>query len=206
MRDFSKYVFYSRTNKAFVWLPAKTGTHLAVKVLKNFGFNFHVVDERGGINLFRTKRVHHHPKPVFRNSEYYRMITTVRNPYSTFFAFYQQKLEEPTIDNFREYVERIIQGGGSWWDYEIDRIPDYPIRIENLFEDYSNLPFIKNSTYKESGKLLKDIESQPNRNPRKMDWKLFYNKSIADTIYYYTCRYFEIFGYDKDSWKIEKND
>jgi hypothetical protein len=37
-------------------------------------------------------------------------------------------------------------------------------------------------------------------------WKKFYTQQTADMVYYRMSRYFELFGYEKNSWQIRNND
>ena len=83
-----------------------------------------------------------------------------------------------------------------------ERIPDYSVRVENLYDDYSKIPFIVESEYYKSGQLKKDVEVKVNvSNEDENLWRNFYTQEIADIIYYRMPRYFELFGYDKNSWK-----
>jgi predicted nucleotidyltransferase len=82
------------------------------------------------------------------------------------------------------------------------RIPDYAVRLENLYEDYSKIPFIVESEYYKSGELKKAITQKVNvSNEDETLWKKFYTQEIADIVYYRMPRYFDLFGYDKNSWK-----
>jgi hypothetical protein len=76
------------------------------------------------------------------------------------------------------------------------------VRVESLYEDYSKIPFIVESDYYKSGELKKMTTQKINvSNKDEFLWKKFYTQEIADIVYYRMLRYFEMFGYDKDSWK-----
>jgi hypothetical protein len=82
------------------------------------------------------------------------------------------------------------------------RVPDYPVRLENLYEDYSKIPFIVESEYYKSGELKKATTQKVNvSNEDENLWKEFYTQETADMVYYRMPRYFDLFGYDKNSWK-----
>jgi hypothetical protein len=83
-----------------------------------------------------------------------------------------------------------------------ERVPDYPVRLENLYEDYSKIPFIVESDYFKSGELKNEVNKKINvSNEDENLWRKFYTQEIADIIYYRMPRYFELFEYEKNSWK-----
>jgi hypothetical protein len=81
------------------------------------------------------------------------------------------------------------------------RVPDYFIRQENTFEDYSKIPFIKNSELYKSGQLKDLCNEKINHNKNSYDFREYYNQNTADLVYYNFSKYFNLLGYDKNSWK-----
>ena len=81
------------------------------------------------------------------------------------------------------------------------RKPDYFVRTENMYEDYSKIPFVRNTDFFESGMLKELCEKKINENPYKADWRDCYTQETADLVSYNSQEYFKIFGYDRNSWK-----
>jgi hypothetical protein len=88
------------------------------------------------------------------------------------------------------------------------RVPDYTISVESLYSDYLKIPLIKNNEFYLSNTLelkLSEIVGRPDEMEHvkllPSDWRDFYTKNLADIVYYYFANYFEIFNYDRNSWK-----
>ena len=63
------------------------------------------------------------------------------------------------------------------------------------------IPFVRDSELNRSGQLQKIISEQPNKQKINYNWKDMYNQKNADIVYYNNSYYFDLFGYDKNSWK-----
>ena len=178
--------------------------------------------------LFSTKFIHSHYYNSLPNYENYKLICTVRNPYSKFVSLFKYllRLEKKVIStyNWREeffelLFDNLTHHSAQGWAHELysgldlsslGRKIDYPLRIENLFEDYSSIPFIKDSDYLKNGSLKKDLDLKLNSTDGNHDyslykipnkWEDFYDQSTADFVYSKNQSYFDYFGYDKNSWK-----
>ena len=182
-------------------MQAKTATTLAKKILKNFGFHSYKVHD-GVVDFSNEYDMHAHSSCLFSTHMDFRFIATIRNPYTTLFSEYSSD-RKITPEGFKEYLEtrfinlKKVDGFFSRWE----RMPDYSIRVENVLEDYLKIPFIKESDLNKSGQLKSIIDSKPNKNRYNLPWKDFYDKKTADLVYYNTSHYFDMFGYDKNSWK-----
>ena len=174
--------------------------------LKYFGFNFYGFDN-GKKRKFLTEGItQQHTCQLFEGHEEYKMMVSARNPYSRYVSLYKmiKKLENsfPEIENFEDFLEKQI-----FEDHNFEcvtfhsRIPDYIIRIENLFEDYSKVPFILISDYYKSGIMEEFCKKNLNKSKVDIDWRDYYSQSKADLVFYNSQSYFEIVGYDKNSWK-----
>ena len=184
----------------FLWLQGKTGTFLAKKIFKNFGFySYRITD--GIVNFSEKLDVHAHSPHLFSTHEQFQFIATIRNPYQTLFSEFVHKTA--TKESFKGFLEKKFVGSSfeNKFFTRWERLPDYVIRLENVLEDYLKIPFILESELYKSGKLKKIIESKPNKSPYNHNWKDFYDKQIADLVYYNTSQYFDMFEYDKNSWK-----
>jgi hypothetical protein len=192
----------SEEHKTFLWLWAKTGTSHLKQNMKYFGFNFYMFD--GGKRSFLSKGItQQHTCQLFEGHHDYKMLATARNPYSRYVSFYiMAKKDEATIENFDDFLETQIFHHTNFDCVTFhDRIPDYFVRVENLFEDYSKIPFVVKSDYYKSGLLEEFCNKKINKSKFEVDWKDYYNQSMADLVFYNTQNYFEILGYDKNSWK-----
>jgi hypothetical protein len=189
---------------SFIWVNQKTATSLASKILENFGFKFYDVNGNKPIKI-NNEFVQQHSCCLFNGHETYKFIATIRNPYSQlvsehlFFNLYD-KDEQTYIDEFENFLNKKFQiTNNSCFSFK-ERVPDYILRVENLYEDYMKIPFIKDSEFSKSGTLKKLIDSNINKGRQVIDWKRFYNKNLADLVYYNTSRYFELFNYNKNSY------
>lgn len=78
--------------------------------------------------------------------------------------------------------------------------PDYYIKIENLVDDIKNIPEFKNKKINNKI-LLKNLKTEIDEINNEDDWRDLYNQDIADLVYNNLKEQFDMFGYDKDSWK-----
>jgi len=151
--------------------------------------------------------------------EQYYCVSNIRNPYSRLVSIYHiychhQKREPNDFRNWvikklREEVEFPIQT----LNYQINlskiysscnRFPDYLIRQEFLEEDIRNLWFIKENMSEELEIIIQDnivnngyLTEFGKRNP----WQEYYNNSLSNYVYNFLEKDFQLFGYDKNSWK-----
>ena len=181
------------------------------KVLDEFDFKFYELKNEKLI-LKNNLIIQDHGCNIFPSHENYKLLAAVRNPYSRFFSEFVaiNKIEkiqysEENKNKFLIYLENTFMTGfrisNNCCDF-FDRTPDYPVRLENLFEDYCKIPFIVQSDYYKSGRLEEITKSKINvRNGDEFLWKKFYTQQTADMIYYRMPTYFEMFHYDKNSWK-----
>jgi len=232
-----KEIIYTKSDKLvnlshslgyFVFTPPKTGSTTAARIFNKFDFQTYKINDTNNLELFSEKYIHAHYYNNMHNYENYKLICTVRNPYSKFVSLFKyvigpEKKVSSTYNWREEFYEllfdNLIPHDNKSWFHENDfssnlislgRKIDYPLRIENLFEDYSAIPFIKDSDYFKNGSLKKDLELKLNSTDGMYDyslykipnkWQDFYDQSTADFIYTKNQSYFDYFGYDKNSWK-----
>lgn len=193
----------SQEHKAFLWTQAKTASSLATKVFENFGFqSYRIINNLPDFS--NSVRGHHHTPCLFNGHENYIFISTLRNPYQQVFSEFLKRGKE-TIEDFRIHLEKKYQktiiNNEEFLTYT-ERLPDYTLKVENLYQDYMKIPFINKSNLAYSGELKKIIDLKINEGRVKLNWKNFYDQNIADMVYYNSSCYFDLFGYDKNSWKI----
>lgn len=213
IEDLNSTINVSEKHKSILWLWKKCGTSHMTRILNKFDFNYYEI-KGSRLHLLKKGIVQKHYCNLFNGHENYKIISAIRNPYSRFFSEFTFKRsneefipDEENKETFRNFIYQTTVFSEVLNNDCIDfsnRIPDYPVRLENLYEDYSKIPFIIESEYFKSGELKKDLDIKVNVSNVDVNlWKNFYNQEIADIIYYRMPRYFEIFGYDKNSWKYE---
>lgn len=209
--ELNSYINISEEHKIILWLWKKCGTTHMARVMNNFGFKYYRI-ENGKLILHENSVVQKHYCNLFDGHENYKILAAVRNPYSRFFSDYtfgREKMDfvlnETNKEKFRIFIYESTVYSEILAYNCIDlneRIPDYAVRLESLYEDYSKIPFVIKSEYFKSGQLLKDIGKKINvSNDDESLWKYFYTQETADLIYYRMPKYFDLFGYDKNSWK-----
>jgi hypothetical protein len=203
----------SQKHKTILWLWKKCGSTHMTKIMNKYDFKYYKV-ENDNLTLIANEIGKNHSCNLFVGHENFKIVSAVRNPYTRFFSDYtfnrlpqEFTYTEKNKENFRIHIYKIIMNSELFYDSCIDfteRVPDYPVRLENLYEDYSKIPFIVESDYFKSGELKEDVNKKINvSNEDENLWRKFYTQEIADIIYYRMPRYFELFGYDKNSWKYE---
>ena len=199
--DYDVKINISEKEKFFLWLWDKTGTSLSKKILSNFDFHFYGF-KNGQKEIISSEITQYHICKLFPGHKDYQMLATVRNPYTRVFSSYCQGYRPRVGREFENFVQGILL---SERNFECslfnERVPNYFVRVENVFEDYSKIPFIRKSSLYQSGALFEICSSKVNPSKHALDWRDFYDKSLADLVYYGNQSYFELFGYDKNSWK-----
>lgn len=201
----------SQKHKIILWLWKKCGTSHMTKIMNKYDFKCYRTNG-GSLKLFKNYIVLRHHCNLFHGHEDYKILSAVRNPYTRFFSdFTYKKRPEDFIyneinkENFRFFIYQSTVYSDIFSNECVDfsqRVPDYPVRLENLYEDYSKIPFIVESEYYKSGELKKATTKKVNvSNEDENLWKEFYTQETADMVYYRMPRYFDLFGYDKNSWK-----
>lgn len=197
-------------DKLTVWLFPRTGSKLFFNVMVNCGFKCYSY-ENTQRKLIREDLIHHHLFHIFPAMEEYKLIATARNPYSLMVSHYRMFQGSCEIEklksNFIDFLESVLYTNQWYIDYlyglhyvEVS----YKVRLEKLIEDYHKIPIITKSKHFQNQTLVKLINSKVNKSENKLselDYRQFYNKNSADLVYYVFSKYFDIFEYDKNSWK-----
>jgi hypothetical protein len=127
----------SKKYNYFIWMPPKCGTTHAVNIFKKFNDDFNFT--------------HSHVIDLFDGHWNYDLISIQRNPYARYVSMFNnlgghdKSLGLNKVrDNFEIYLSNVLQSIHTL-KYVLkyhDRTPDYFIKLEQLFEDYSKIPFV----------------------------------------------------------------
>jgi hypothetical protein len=194
----------SEKHKAFVWLPPKCASNFISWVLAYFEFSSIALDtETNQINKIRTNISTHfgHSTILPPNHEELLFICAIRHPYNRVLSVYQSLAENPSVDDFKKFIdERVNIHNSFWFKFSSsfkDRSPDYLIRTENLCEDILKIPFIKNSDLNSSGVLKNFCERKINKSYHQLNPEEYLTPNIKEIIHNLSSDHFDLFGYER---------
>jgi hypothetical protein len=195
----------SEEHKTFVWLPPKCATSLISWVLSYFEFSSVAIDtETNLIHKIRLNQTRHfgHSTIFPPNHEELLFICAIRNPYDRVLSMYQSHVQDPSVENFEKYIdERVIKNTNptvfQFSSFFKDRMPDYLIRTENLYDDIIKVPFIKNSDLVSSGVLKNFCDKKINKSYNQLNPDEYLTQHIKEIIYNIFSEHFKLFGYEK---------
>jgi len=206
----SKFYFtYSEEQRLAVFLPPKTGTIHATFIFNHFNFKTNFYGKENNRLISEDDYfIHHHNQTIPQGYEDYDVIYTARNPYTRYISMYyhDKKMSEyqvPFTKTFKQYFSDKVNNG--WFNindgFNFIKPPKYIIRMEHLYEDYIQIPFIRDSKLNVSG-ILYDLCNKKihSKKQETKSLKEYYTQDMADHIYETLKPYFDITGYDKDSW------
>lgn len=193
---------YSDNLKVFWFTPMRAATRSCSKMLQHLDFT-------DLSHEFIEDKLH----------EQYYCTSNIRNPYSRLVSIYHiycyQFKKEP--NNFRDWVIKKLREEVEFptktLNYQINlskifsscnRFPDYFIRQEFLEEDIRNLWFIKENMSEELEIIIQDNivnNGYLNEFGERDPWQEYYNNSLSNYVYNFLEKDFQLFGYDKNSWK-----
>jgi len=205
-------ITYSEKEKMVLLLPGKTGTMHASFLFNHFDFTTDFFTDNEEIIHRYNYVVHHHGMEVLKKFETYSIICTARNPYSRLIsAYYNSKkiteFESKPMDDFKRYFSKSVSEKEYFYKHGffLGKTPTYFLRVENLYHDYIQIPFIRNSKLNKSGLLYELCNKKLHSNSKNIkSMEEYYTQDMADYLYTNFKFYFDLLGYDKDSWKDKK--
>jgi hypothetical protein len=206
-----KFLFtHSEQERLAVFLPPKTGTIHATFILNHFNFKTNIYDKDDRLILEEDYLIHHHNRIIPKRYEDYDVIYTTRNPYTRLLSlyYYDKKVTELNTQYTKTFKEYFSSGANSGWmniksEFNFIKTPKYILRLEHLYHDYIQIPFIRDSKLNKSGVLYDLCEKKIHAKPQDTkSLREYYTQDMADHVYETFKPYFDLTGYDKDSWKV----
>jgi hypothetical protein len=223
------YYNKSEVNKCFTITYPHTGSRLMMKVLDNFNFDSYEL-KNNKLIYKKSGSQHNHTFDLFEGHENYKLMISCRNPYDIFVSKFRfwlggVKVMKSTFNlnsEFLEFIEEFIFEieERTWFkpshllksEKILTRPIDYRIKLENLEESYSKVPFIADSEFAKNGFLLKELNNKigdhkqlklvkPWVSHLPKDFRDFYTQETADLVYNNFKELFLFMDYHQDSWK-----
>jgi hypothetical protein len=201
---------YSEEERLAVFLPGKTGTTHATFILNHFNFKTNLYETNGERLISEDDYViHHHDEIIPKVYEDYNVIYTTRNPYTRLISmYYHYKNMEgdkgTNTQTFKEYFSNRVNNGRFHLNagFNFIKTPKYIIRMEHLYQDYIQIPFIRDSKLNESGVLYELCNKKIRAKKQEVkSLEEYYTQDMANHVYETLRPYFDFTGYDKDSWR-----
>ena len=203
-------ITYSEKEKMILFLPPKTGTVHATFIFNHYDFTTDTYDNETEEVCYRHHGVlHNHSMTIPQKYKSYSLICTARNPYSRLVSAYNSAkktaiLSDKPLEDFKNYFSKNFDNGFPYIldEFSNQAIPNYFLRVESLYHDYIQIPFIKNSKLNKSGLLYELCNKKIHAtydNSAVLDE--YYTEDMADFVYTRFKFYFDLLGYKKDSWK-----
>lgn len=197
----------SEKHKTFVWLPPKCATNLISWVLGYFEFSSVVMDtETNQIHkIIPNQTTHFGHNTIFPpNHDELLFICAIRNPYYRALSLYQYQSDAKnlSVDNFEKFIdERIVKNTilpiFKFSSFFKDRMPNYLIRTENLYDDIIKIPFIRDSDLTSSGVLKNFCDKKINKSYNQLNPDEYLTPHIKEIIYNISSDHFDLFGYER---------
>lgn len=194
---------YSKIFDHYLILPMKTGTVHASWIFTYFDFYTYTrnFDSDGNFKEVPNpamSAVHsYYIPPEIENP---KIIVTTRNPYDKVlsrFLFTWTLNSTPTYQDFLNNILASIHHNNPMLIYPSELIPTYTIKLENMYEDYMRIPFIKDSNLNKTGILLEMCNKKINEARIKVKKEDFLTEETKELIYNFLKNQFELFGYEK---------
>lgn len=190
----------SETNKSFLWTPPKTGSMHANIIFSLFSFEYRECNyDRTEISVLDEFPKHTHLLDIFEGHENYTLICTARNPLTMILSsyLYSPLRGSKTVDGFREFFFEEKSKSNTKLNSMrgFKRVPDFFLRVENLYEDYKKLPFLENNPFITCGVLEEICNKKININKNHLNITDCYTKDMIDYVYEINKEYFNLLNY-----------
>lgn len=208
-KDYKEYNI-SEIHKSFLWSPPKTGSFHVTWVMNNFDFNYYLMtSNRKKIEQKNPETKHHHGRNLFEGHENYKLICTARHPIKRIFSAFVfsnsgKKISDYSKKAFIKFFIKQFYGDRDFYlegNFFFERKPDYFLRVEDLYDDYLKIPFVRDSDLVKSGKLEEMCKEKKNsRYNESLDIQDYFTKDMIDAIYEKYEEYFLLLNYDPNNF------
>lgn len=195
----------SKKNNCILWLPPKAATTLLSWILFHFDFHNYFLDTETNELVQEEKFLIHlgHNMQLPPNHLSMDLLCPVRNPYDKVISFtkmHVQNKEDFSREFFEKNLENLLLNPKSllFQSSKIfdQRIPNFIIRAEKIYEDLIEVPFIRNSKLNSCG-ILEDMCTNKLNETFKIDRENILTTDTREIIYQTFKKEFELFGYSK---------
>ena len=200
----------SLKHNSILWLPMRTASTHASWVFAHFDFMSYLTNKKDElmIDLISDKIHFGHELGLPPSHNSMSLISTARNPYERVFSYFNRQFLgrniKPTQGEFEKFIQDLIENKTNFIKFFtkpvqslIERVPDYIIRKENMYEDYLKIPFVKDSKLVSCGILEEMCNRKINDNAVSYNSSDFYTDHIRNQIYDFFKVEFDVFGYSR---------
>lgn len=176
----------SERYKMIWYAPERTGTRTIAKILNYYGFTCN-----GKPLVYNEIMNYSHYVPDVNLYSGYQTICTVRNPYSRTLSIFKNYTHKSI--SFKEFIfsELKKRQHNSLFNPIVDKPFNYVVKLENMYQDLLNIPFIHDKLTDTQLKYMcehgKEID----------EWESHYDDESKEMVYKLVPSHFEYFGYSK---------
>ena len=187
----------------------KCGTHSMYHVLQKYFSGQHWPRE-----FNETGAGAYHSNVIPDEFSNFYKFTVVRNPYSRaisawnvcvnvdpYMTAYSKAIKDKSFLGFAKWLNSFTEPGRA--GYVVQPMHKWLkpsgnfnkiVKLENINEEIKELPFYNSI---DNDVTVPDLLSRTD----KSDWKKHYTQEIADLVYNWAKKDFELYGYDRESWR-----
>lgn len=206
-KERSRIVFcYSEEAKCVLWMPPRTASTHASYIATLFDFVTTIYDTVNKKIVMQYDMANHHHELSLPLDFEADIICTARNPYKRMISwFFLDQRQNPNLKwEFREFFKKKMNEPFFFFKAGMRfgvKEPKYFIRQEHLYQDWTQIPSVRDSIANQCGVLEKLCSKRINKTKVSNNTSDYYTQDMADELYYQVPEYFDRLGYHKDSWK-----
>ena len=204
---------YNKENRLIYWATAGCASRTNLSAFDGLGDRFSYYPEE---NMTQKLGSFSHNQGIPPGCEDYKIICSIRNPYTRAVSAYIDLLSDGATFTFKEYCfeqryrnypqDRDLHYWNEWQELGV---PDYFIRLEHIVKDWESIPQfmagikdweeIKPQLIKNSYATEKPMDEYDANGHQKVT--RFMDQEVADLIWEKDQAIFKIGQYDRASWK-----
>jgi hypothetical protein len=218
LAGYKKIIYnYSEEHQCYLWTPPKTGSNHATFLFNHFSFYSKIYREFDKVLLYDHNQkvfTHCHQYIMLPEHSNYKIICTARTPFASLYSFYKHvkkfnwayKIGDLSFKDFiqnntepesTENLEVIRLHNFLFSEILQQKIPNYFVRVEHLYEDYLKIPFINGSKLHTSGILEEICSNKINVGDTPSNFSDYLDQDLQDYISTKYSNYFDLLGYSK---------